>query len=815
MAASGRVPREGYLKTLDFIKAGVSVSVLLWASQAAAQDAAPAKAGSNADTGGTIEVIVTASRRSQSLQNTPISVNVTTGADLQKLDLLDTKDLGRVVPGLELTNTTGRNNTITLRGIGFDPDQGTDPAVQVYWNEVPTAANAVFTALYDVGQIEVLRGPQGVLRGLSSPAGAITIATRRPSFSGADDSYIQATGTDRGAYNTQFGYSFPLSDSLAVRIAGVSDGNRGNQVKDVTNGERSKNTTDSTRVTVGWKPTNDFTAYFTYQYLLNTARQYNQVYGQGNAPSSAFGDMTLSGPPITISDYEGVNDGKNRFKNLAQFWNANLDWDLGSSKLDFIGSYQSYKIDVLNDADSANAVPGYISPQILHSPNDVKSAELRWTSKDDGVFGWVLGAFYSKQSGTTVSNQRSDSFFGPYPFSWGLLLPIDTNVLVPVDSETLSFNATGRYKFGNFALEGGLRYTVEKSTDVADILATSPGYAPYGIPAFTQNIQGIPTALSKQEEHPITGGLTLTWTPNRDLTVYGSYGRSYRAGSVGIAPPAGISNDLIETRPETTDAIEAGVKGSFFDHRVRYSVSVYDQKIENFLNRFTFIAYNCPDVFGQCNPAGAPINNAIDPTNGTFDVNYNGNATVQGLEATITARPTDDWDFQINLSDAHARYDKNVLLPCDDYAGTGVPNSAGTPKITGTGNVSFCHYNRLAPVPDFGLSGSTEYRFATHGDIQPFVRGLLTYKPSVLQEQSQFMLPSSVLIDLFAGLRLKGGRWEVTAFVKNVLDERKITNMPLSGTYQWGTQAAPYNSGYNIINATLPREFGLTTSYHF
>jgi iron complex outermembrane receptor protein len=140
-----------------------------------------AQAGSENSTS---DIIVTATRRAENLQDVPMSVNVATGEQLEKFKIFDVKDVSQLAPGLQLTNTTGRNNTTTLRGITFDPDQGTGPAVQTYYNEIPTDAQTIFTAIYDIQQIEVLRGPQGLLRGLSAPAGSITIATRKPSFDG-------------------------------------------------------------------------------------------------------------------------------------------------------------------------------------------------------------------------------------------------------------------------------------------------------------------------------------------------------------------------------------------------------------------------------------------------------------------------------------------------------------------------------------------------------------------------------------------------------------------------------------------------------
>ena len=164
------------------------------------------------------EIIVTATRRNEALKDVAMSVDVAPGEELEKLNIFDAKDISQLAPGLELTNTTGRNNTTTLRGITFDPDQGTAPAVQVYFNEIPADAQTVYTAIYDIQQIEVLRGPQGLLRGLSAPAGAITFATRKPSFTDIEG-YAQATVTSRDAYNVQGGVSLPFSDSVALRLA--------------------------------------------------------------------------------------------------------------------------------------------------------------------------------------------------------------------------------------------------------------------------------------------------------------------------------------------------------------------------------------------------------------------------------------------------------------------------------------------------------------------------------------------------------------------------------------------------------------------
>jgi len=766
----------------------------------------------------TSDIIVTANRRTESLQDVAMSVDVTTGDELQKLNLFDAKDIQALSPGLELTNTSGRNNTTTLRGVSFDPDQGTGPAVRVYLNEIPTDAQTVYTALYDIGQIEVLRGPQGLLRGLAAPAGAITIKTRRPEFDEIGG-YVQATGTEDSAYNVQGGITLPFSDTFAIRVAALVDGNRLNQVYNVTRGDRSRSRTESARITFGWKPSADFSAYLTYQYLEADNTQYGQVAGAGNTPLVTFPfftpDPTRSGPPAGAKDYIAVSDGPARFQNRTHVINLAIDWDLGPVTASFSGAHQYSLIEGLRDQDVGNATPNYENNQSVHTPYKVDTAELRLTTNGDGMFGGGVGIFYTKQTGTTIVDQNNDNFFINFPVSAGFFLPISTHVIVPVDSDTLSFNANGRIKFGKIKIEGGIRYSISKSVQSAIINVSSPGYAGFPafgiptIPPFSLVQDGVPAALQKSKNTPITGGVTLSYEPTDDLTLYASYGRSFRQGSAGVSVPVGISNDLIKSGSEKTDSYEVGVKTALLDRRLHLAVAAFYQKYDGFLSRFGGINYNCPDFFGTCNTFAPPINNATDvpATNGTFDFNYNGDATVKGIEASIDGRPTDNWDVSLNMSYVKARYD-NALLPCNDFNGDGTPDAIGTPRISGTGNVSYCRSNgRLADIPNFNVSATTEVR-APIGAVTPFVRALVTYRPSVFSDRVNFDYQSRTLLNTYVGVRGQDDRWEINLFAKNLLNQRRITNAS-----QGTGQGAVFNSGYRMVNVTNPREFGLTGTF--
>lgn len=574
-------------------------------------------------------------------------------------------------------------------------------------------------------------------------------------------------------------------------------------------------------------PDASLTAFLTYQYLKSDVRQYRQVFGPGGMPGGV-----ASGPgAIAIADDLAVSDGTYRFQNQSHIVNLNVDWDLGPVRLAAIGAYQFSNLDQRYDLDAANAVPGYVQGAHVTNPTKVPTVELRLTSKDHGNFGWGLGAFYQHVTGTTVFDQVNSTFFAVAPYSANLNLPTSVRSLVPLDNSTWSFNANAHATLGNLTVEGGLRYSIIKAIRITDIQVNIAGFP--GLPAGcvvpactiapiaprTLTQVGVPVQYRDQISRPLTGGVTARYQLTPQITAYAAYGHSFRQGSVGVAVPVGVSSDLLLTRDEKTDSFEVGLKGSLLDRRVKFALTGFYQKFDGFLARFFGIRYNCPNLpaslGGACGtvPPATAINNLTDTpgTDGNFAFNYNGNAIAKGVELTLDARPTEFWDASVNMAYVKARYAAGARLPCNDYNGDGVPDTVGTPRITGTGNVSFCHLTRLSDTPDFSLTATTELRLPVSGPVKPFVNALLSYRPAVFSEKSSFDYPRRTLIDLHAGLRSDKG-WELSAFVKNLLDQRRITDI------QTGTIAArngTFDPGYRLINTTLPREFGLSMNYHW
>jgi iron complex outermembrane receptor protein len=786
---------------------GVAVAGL--ASPASAKEPAAAAPASQSEsgTGGLEEIVVTAIRRSQALQDVPMTVDVATGEQLQKLNLFDFKDVQQLAPGLDITNNDGRTNSATLRGVAFNPDQGTSPAVDVYINEVPVDAQTAFTAVYDVAQMEVLRGTQGVFRGRTAPAGAITLTTRRPNLSDVEG-YAQATDSDRDGGNFQGAISLPLlKDKVAVRFAALYDRNELNNVRDVNRNDNSFSRTKSGRISLAASPVSDLNVLLTYQYLDAKNIQYPQVFGPGNQPS--LFDPARSGPPATVDDRIALAEGPEQFQNLSRLLTVSADWQLGNYTLSFNGGRQNSLLRYARDQDPGNAIPGYQTVQLGKIPYFVTTGELRLATNNNPFWNYSAGVIYLRQTGVTTIAQPSDQFLAnpapptPFPASFGLFIPINVGVAVPVDSRTISPGFTSSFQLTQaLKFEVGLRYNLYKIKQQSYLSLSSPGNPALFIPPFTQPTFGtVQPPNDQRDDHSITGGANLTYKVSNDISTYLAYGHSYRSGSAQVGLSVQLDQSLVVTRPEKSNAVELGVKTNL-TRNISLNADVFYQKFDGYISR---------------NTDGVNYSSKRDGViDGGFVFNFNADATVKGAEVTLSSQVTPDWKVQGNLSYAHARYD-NALVPCNDFNGTGVPNTIGLPRVPVGQQVSYCRINdRLGEVPDVSLSLNSEYHFQL-GALEPFVRGLFTYRPSFYSSQVNYDYSSRTILNLFGGLRgpLGSGQWEVSAFAKNVFDQHRITHISLGNNITPTINGAPFDAGNRGVVTTLPREIGVTLSYTF
>lgn len=755
------------------------------------------------------EVVVTARRRSEVLKDVPMAIDVASGVQIEKLSLLSFQDLQQLSPGLILDAS---NNTASLRGVTYNTLTSATASVDVYFNEAPVDSSTAFTAIYDLEQIEVLRGPQGVLRGRTSPSGAITMRTRQPDFS-EFTGYLQATGTNKDSQNLQAAFSVPLiKDQLALRVAALNDRNRGNGIYNVNRQEYSKKDTDSIRVSLGWKPTSTINATLTHQYLHQLGRSYGAVVGSGNQPSLM--SPARSGPSATVEDRIAVTEGADRAEKKIDMTTLNADWDLGSHTLSFVGMRQSQRYSNASDRDQANAVPNWIGAQNQPANKiDTYSLEGRLSSNGEGFFNYTVGAYYAKYKVFVGFNADNTQLFSsPATPLLPSIASLPTNARIDIPLQTIDKSLFGSASFklsDNLKLDAGLRHTQYSLEKQSSLTVTTPGGIGFlaAVPPRTlvPRTDTIPPYASDYDTSATTGSLSLSYKWNDEVTSYASYGRSYRNGTPQVGVRFPLDPSIMVTKPEESDAIEIGLKSSLFDRKLAINVAAFTQRYKGYI-----------DVISV--PVASARNGIID--NNAQLLNYNGDVASRGLEFQITAKPTTSWDIGTGFSWVDSHFD-NAEVPCVLF------NSNGTQMVPVGQQFGTCQSSRsVSNSSKWNLTANSEYRWRM-GSLQPFVRGLFTYRPSFYSEATNTQFERLANLNLFMGARDIQSGWTLTLFVKNLFNTSRIVpqaprtdgqsgiaqlnTAPLGGAFQ----PVPYISGYRQVEINPPREVGVTLQYDF
>jgi iron complex outermembrane receptor protein len=489
------------------------------------------------------------------------------------------------------------------------------------------------------------------------------------------------------------------------------------------------------------------------------------------------------------------------------------DYDLGPAALSFNGGYQDTLLLQQRDQDAGNAVPNKQLVQSTTIPYTTWNADLRLTSNGTGPFSWSVGGSYFHTKNSVNVQQAADVFSGfsftPLPASLGTF-PIDVGVQVPVTSTAYSATGSVGYQLlSNVKLEAGIRYNWAETQRQSLLTVFLPSFGIYQLRDFPT----ITPAAADLSFRALTGGASLTWEVTHDLTTYVSYGRSFRPGVTAVAITTILDPSILSTPKETSDSGEFGIKASLFDRKVTANFSIFYQKFKNYIGYEPALTTNSSRLAGAVDGATAPL-----PTYG--------DASSRGVEAQISARVSDAFDFAVNASYADAHYD-NAKTYCNDYNGDGVPDSTGTPSVPAGRQVAVCARNdRLAQIPKFNLTANGEVHSYV-GRYQPFLRGLVTYRPGFSSSLDNYQYRDYTNVSLFLGIRGPSNRWELNVFAKNLLDQARATRVsqglaqnPTTGidpvTFQpTGAPGAPFNSGYRTAVISPPREVGVSLNFNW
>lgn len=819
------------------VLAGVSMtamSVPAYAQQA--EQAAPVvAAGTEASIAN--EIIVQARRRDESLQDVPLVVNAVTADTIDKLNIRNFTEIGSVVPGLQLTpNANGIGTSSSIRGVNHDVNVSAENGtIQYYRNDAPVPSNFVFQTMYDVGQIEVLRGPQGTLRGRSTPSGSITATTRLPDLV-QPGGYITGTLGSGSASNLNGALNIPIvEDVLGIRVAGLHKFDRLNRVTSINSDVKPRSETDAIRATVRFEPAQWLRFGFLYEGMQSKALRYDQVrsvsdYNPAYTPSANAPDYG----EIGLDDYLSVQSRPSTVSQKFQFYNWNVEADVLGQRLVYVGSRTSQKYHSFGVRDLANFFPDLAIGQEADTRGTTSSHEVRLQNQDRiaGLFDYVVGYFQYAVPSRTILN---DSSITQLRLA-GLGIPIAT----PSVTDTPIYLPKGTPKeesfFGNLTLHlgeatelsGGLRRI--HFTDFRDGLFI--GCTPDMYQAGSCRRQNGTQSDVKENTTIYSASIKHRFTPG--LMVYAATGSSWRPPVVAVgnftnAPYTPNEVAHIALPSESSKSYEIGVKSDWFDHKLTFNLTAYHQKFKNY-----------PYRAGGAGITYININSAGAPTVGSFNFVSAVPVKVNGVEAELAFNPTSRLSFGATVNYAKSTIG-NASLACTDALNnqTGAVGSDGIPDtVTPTlGQMEQAYGDeRLAVCPGGGQSATfqpkwtgvlrAEYNQPVGNDMDAYLRGLFSWRgKSKTDPNNRFDdVGAYGLFNLYGGLRSASGAWEVTLYAKNLFETTKLLSQDDVAQFTSVTDVflAPptfsvagigstvYNSRYAGVTATAPREFGVT-----
>jgi iron complex outermembrane receptor protein len=824
--------------------------LLAVASAAGAQTASTAgsssAAGAGENAGFTLEeIIVTARRREESLRDVPKTIDAVTSETVEKLNILRFEDISAVVPGLSLVSgSSGYNSTASVRGVTYDVLSQTTPSVALYMNDAPMQAGFLFQSLFDVGQIEVLRGPQGTLRGESAPSGAITLATRKPDLTrfGGYASATESTSNQLDgplASNVQGAVNLPIvTDKLAVRLAALWDNNAYDDVHSVNNPVGPYSGTKAGRVSIAFQPIDALTANVMYQHLERDLRAYQQVTGAGapggtgtvpgSSPPTPYPPAGYNGPVIAPDDRLAVQDGPRLVNQKFDVVTGQIELRLAGQRFTYVGSYNKQKINIQSAFDTPNLMVGHE----VYGTNDTQriesSHEFRISSEERifGLFDYTIGGYYDLQKPLTTAVQPASYLSGAFGFPVASPFTLNSQYILPINissggrDEERSVFASGTVHLGERTelTVGGrrIRYRNDDSTTLAlgsGLIALPPGalhlpscavaHFPSTLPGTCDvpvKPQVIQSQTNKVTHTPTIYEVSLSHHLNDDLMVYANTGTAWRTGPAVVGVTNGrhdpVLNSLIFLSPEYSHSYELGVKAAFLDKRALVNVAVFHQYFDGLI----FQSLPAPYVTD---------NGATAPTISQNPFVVNANSVVNGVDADASFRLTRDWTVAGAFSYANGHVD-NAPIPCTPPGFDGTVASFPAGKF-----VYMCNSNAsVSRAPSWNTSLQSEYSMALASRADGYVRGLLTYYPRNGNASQGFVANSYALLNLYVGVRDPENLWDVSLFAKNLTNTRVTLSKDFATLSEAGNVTSTFgSSGYYATTFTAPLQVGLSVRY--
>ncbi|MGD9810511.1 MAG: TonB-dependent receptor [Sphingobium sp.] len=588
MAASvggQRVGRFNQFVTSCSVPAMALACALTVPNAAIAQEAA-------ADDANFGEIVVTAQKREQNINDVPMSITAVSGDQLKLSGVNDVLDLPKVTPGLTLGSSTTGTPVFTIRGVGYnDPAISARPAVTVYLDEAPIPFNGEgLGAGLDVERVEVLKGPQGTLFGNNSTGGAINYVAKKPTRefeAGGSFTFGRFNEMNIDAY-----VSGPISSTLSARLAAEHKGGNEWQRSYTRNDSLGRRDFTNGRFSLLWEPTSELKAQLTVTHWVDRSdAPAAQVYEIREQIPGLLGLTGLAGYPTAPRSNRAAdwNPGENfaRDNKYTQV-TGRVDYDLsGQLTLTSISSYMRYHQFLPVDTDGTA-----VRDIRVDTAGDVKSfaQELRLAAKLDRLNA-VVGFTYANDKPNEQQSLFITDSTTANSFRLGFGSPLDALGTIKAERIT-SYAAFGNLEYeltDQLTLQGGIRYTKTKDRFTGCTNDLGAGLAAAAVTSLLNN--ALRPAFGLEPTDPIQPGACLTFSPatlepvlventldednvswragaqykaSRDLLLYANVSKGYKAGgfaSLTAFTPAGLDPAV----QESVLAYEAGFKAGLLD----------------------------------------------------------------------------------------------------------------------------------------------------------------------------------------------------------------------------------------------------------
>ncbi len=721
------------------------------------------------------ELIVTAQKRSESVQDIPISVAAFSDEQLNALGITQSGELGQFVPGLEIGNSSGEGSQLILflRGAGLN-DLNTNNAgpVGIYSDEVYVSSPALSPfQLFDAERVEVLKGPQGTIYGRNTTGGAVKFITKKPTqerkYSG------RWRIGNQGRQTLEASASGALTETVSARVAVIKQDADGFGTNLIDGSNTNGVDSGAYRALVQYEPNDNL------KVLVN-------LHGaKVDSQASSFSPLGTLDPTTgeVCSDIRiAANECVDRFGyrspdneldgNYNQIGNVDLDskgayvqvdYDFGDNTFTSVTAYDQVDRTLLEESDGS---PNSLLAIDYGVSSDTFSQEFRLTGSTDTI-DWLAGAYYLNE--TIDQNQTIDLFrslrvlTGGAPDILGETTGAPTFFARSVNQQRLETAAVyTQFSFQlneDFSLTLGGRYTDE--TREFDALAQFE--EPGSDPIVNYDFRDLETSADA-----FSYRAALEYKPNYTTLFYGSASRGFKSGGFNggflSISPEGSRRQLEPFDPEFLTAFELGVKADFLDSRVRVNAAL-------FLNEFSDL-----QVFSQINQGTIPVlvlDNASDAESKGLEIEASA-IIIDGLTASLSAAFIDSELKNFVASDTGL-----------DFSGNSI---AQTPETSISGILA---YERgLSNGGTFNAQASFAYKddlfFGTENN--PLV-GQSAY--TLFNTRFAYTSPSE--------------QWTFAAFINNLTDERYATNV---------SDIRDITASY-VRTFGLPRTYGLELTFNF